>query len=115
MSSSGPSAANIWSCDGYRTEPGMCLERNPNSLAAITSLKASLRSSLARSSSRSMWWTGRAMAELSLPEGARAMGRQQAMFAVGLAGEADPAAVPDQLMREADPALLGDDLHQVLL
>src|SRR5204862_499088 len=51
----------------------------------------------------------------ALLEGARAVGREQTVLAVGLAREADAAAVPDELVPELDPAGARDHLHQVLL
>ena len=38
-----------------------------------------------------------------------------ALDALGAAGLADLASVPDQLVREKDPAILRDDAHEVLL
>ena len=39
---------------------------------------------------------------------------QGAAFALGLAGDADLAAVVDELVGELDPAVLWDDAHEVL-
>ena len=38
-----------------------------------------------------------------------------AAVALGLAGVADLAAMVDELVREGDPTILRDDLHQLLL
>src|ERR1700733_13445583 len=38
-----------------------------------------------------------------------------AFHATRLARLADPAAMPDELMREGDPFVFGDDAHKILL
>src|SRR5262249_8583816 len=53
--------------------------------------------------------------DLTFQPGRRAERGQRATGAVGLAGEADAAAVPDDLVRKADPALPRHHLHEVLL